>query len=99
MAGPEYGTTEAAWKAVLVEADRRCELHIKVKDNLLNEVSSIQTVPFITTLKPGCKQYKELAEGQLPQADDATEGEEGDGRSVQEGSKAVGKAVGEGGQV
>jgi len=36
--GPEYGTTEAAWKAVLVEADRRCELHIKVKDNLLNEV-------------------------------------------------------------
>ena len=38
IAGPEYGTTEAAWKAVLVEADRRCELHIKVKDNLLNEV-------------------------------------------------------------
>jgi len=36
--GPEYGTTEAAWKAVLVEADRRCELHIKVKENLLNEV-------------------------------------------------------------
>ena len=23
---------------MLVEADRRCELHIKVKDNLLNEV-------------------------------------------------------------
>ena len=38
IVGPEYGTTEAAWKAVLVEADRRCELHIKVKDNLLNEV-------------------------------------------------------------
>jgi len=36
--GPEYGTTEAAWKAVLVEADRRCELHLRVKDNLLNEV-------------------------------------------------------------
>jgi len=36
--GPEYGTTEAAWKSVLVEADRRCELHLKVKDNLLNEV-------------------------------------------------------------
>ena len=41
LPGPEYGTTEAAWKAVLVEADRRCELHIKVKDNLLNEVSSV----------------------------------------------------------
>lgn len=38
--GPEYGTTEAAWKAVLVEADRRCELHLRVKDNLLNEVVS-----------------------------------------------------------
>jgi len=36
--GPEYGTTEAAWKAVLVEADRRCELHLKVKDNLVNEI-------------------------------------------------------------
>jgi len=36
--GPEYGTTEAAWKAVLVEADRRCELHLRVKDNLLNDV-------------------------------------------------------------
>jgi len=36
--GPEYGTTEAAWKAVLVEADRRCELHTRVKDNLANDV-------------------------------------------------------------
>jgi len=36
--GPEYGTTEAAWKAVLVEADRRCELHTRVKDNLINDV-------------------------------------------------------------
>lgn len=35
--GPEYGTTEAAWKGVLVEADRLCELHLKVKDNLVNE--------------------------------------------------------------
>jgi len=36
--GPEYGTTEAAWKAVLQEADRRCELHRRVKDSLENEV-------------------------------------------------------------
>ncbi len=34
LSGPEYGTMEAAWKAVLVEADRRCELHNKVKENL-----------------------------------------------------------------
>ena len=38
--GPEYGTTEAAWKAVLNEADRRCELHLRVKENLHNEVIS-----------------------------------------------------------
>ena len=38
IAGPEYGTTEAAWKAVLNEADRRSEAHIRVRDNLHNEV-------------------------------------------------------------
>ena len=37
-AGPEYGTTEAAWKGALVEAEQRCELHLKVRDNLMNEV-------------------------------------------------------------
>ncbi|XP_073994577.1 protein kinase C and casein kinase substrate in neurons protein Synd isoform X1 [Rhodnius prolixus] len=36
--GPEYGTTEAAWKGVLVEAERLCDLHHKVKDSLCNEV-------------------------------------------------------------
>ncbi|XP_017768647.1 PREDICTED: protein kinase C and casein kinase substrate in neurons protein 1 isoform X2 [Nicrophorus vespilloides] len=36
--GPEYGTTEAAWKGVLVEADRRFDVHSKVRDNLTNEV-------------------------------------------------------------
>ena len=51
-------------------------------------------MPFFIAILPGCEQYKELAEGQLPQADDAIEGEEGDGGAVQEGSKAVGKAVG-----
>lgn len=38
--GPEYGTTEAAWKGVLVEAERRCDVHMKVRDNLTNEVIS-----------------------------------------------------------
>ncbi|TRY73572.1 hypothetical protein TCAL_01593 [Tigriopus californicus] len=32
--GPEYGTMEAAWKAVLVEADRRVTVHNKVKEDL-----------------------------------------------------------------
>ena len=34
FAGPEYGTMEAAWKAVLVESDRRCDLHNRVRDDL-----------------------------------------------------------------
>ncbi len=30
-AGPEYGTTEAAWKGALSEADRRADLHIRYR--------------------------------------------------------------------
>lgn len=36
--GPEYGTTEAACKGVLVEADRLCDLHSSMKDDLQNDV-------------------------------------------------------------
>ncbi|XP_037506444.1 protein kinase C and casein kinase substrate in neurons protein 2 isoform X2 [Rhipicephalus sanguineus] len=36
--GPEYGTTEAAWKGALQEADRTSEMHLRVRDKLLNEV-------------------------------------------------------------
>lgn len=36
--GPEYGTTEAAWKGVLVESDRLCDLHLKLKENLCNDI-------------------------------------------------------------
>ncbi|XP_030745845.1 protein kinase C and casein kinase substrate in neurons protein 1 isoform X4 [Sitophilus oryzae] len=36
--GPEYGTTEAAWKGVLGEAERRCDLHSKVRDCVVNDV-------------------------------------------------------------
>ncbi|CAG2104620.1 unnamed protein product [Medioppia subpectinata] len=38
--GPEYGTTEAAWKAVLAEAERRCDLHTRVKDHLIQTIST-----------------------------------------------------------
>lgn len=38
--GPEYGTTEAAWKGVLQEAERQGDLHIKIKDRLTAEVQS-----------------------------------------------------------
>ncbi|ODN01239.1 Protein kinase C and casein kinase substrate in neurons protein 2 [Orchesella cincta] len=36
--GPEYGTTEAAWKGVLVESDRLYDVHTTIKDDLHNEV-------------------------------------------------------------
>ena len=40
MLGPEYGTMEAAWKAVLVESDRRCDLHNRVKEDLTMKVNN-----------------------------------------------------------
>ncbi|KAK9693176.1 Variant SH3 domain [Popillia japonica] len=36
--GPEYGTTEAAWKGILGEADRRYDVHTRIRDNLTNDV-------------------------------------------------------------
>ena len=38
MTGPEYGTTEAAWKGILVEADRLSDLHTKIRDHLSEDV-------------------------------------------------------------
>ncbi|SPP88177.1 protein kinase C and casein kinase II substrate protein 3 isoform X1 [Drosophila guanche] len=38
--GPEYGTTEAAWKGVLTESERVCDVHMKIKDSLCNDVNS-----------------------------------------------------------
>ncbi|XP_055635190.1 protein kinase C and casein kinase substrate in neurons protein 1 isoform X2 [Toxorhynchites rutilus septentrionalis] len=36
--GPEYGTTEAAWKGILTEADRLSDVHLKIKENLCTDV-------------------------------------------------------------
>ena len=36
--GPEYGTTQAAWKGVLVEADRLSDLHLQIKNHLCEDV-------------------------------------------------------------
>uniref|UniRef100_U5EYM2 Putative adaptor protein pacsin n=1 Tax=Corethrella appendiculata TaxID=1370023 RepID=U5EYM2_9DIPT len=36
--GPEYGTTEAAWKGILTEADRLSDVHLKIKENLCSDV-------------------------------------------------------------
>lgn len=37
-AGPEYGTMEAAWKGSMVEAERLSDLHLSVRDRLVNDV-------------------------------------------------------------
>nr|XP_027199868.1 protein kinase C and casein kinase substrate in neurons protein 1-like [Dermatophagoides pteronyssinus] len=36
--GPEYGTTESAWKGVLGEAEKRYDLHMKIKNDLEKDV-------------------------------------------------------------
>ena len=36
--GPEYGTTEAAWKGVLGEAERLSDLHTKIRDHMAEDV-------------------------------------------------------------
>uniref|UniRef100_A0A336LU36 CSON009988 protein n=1 Tax=Culicoides sonorensis TaxID=179676 RepID=A0A336LU36_CULSO len=38
--GPEYGTTEAGWKGMLTESDRLSDVHLKIKENLCNDVIS-----------------------------------------------------------
>lgn len=38
--GPEYGTMEAAWKGTLTEAERLADVHIRIKENLHNDVMS-----------------------------------------------------------
>lgn len=40
ITGPEYGTTEAAWKGVLTESERISDVHMKIKENLCSDVSS-----------------------------------------------------------
>jgi hypothetical protein len=37
--GPEYGTSEAAWKGILTEADRISDVHSKMKETLCNDVN------------------------------------------------------------
>ena len=36
--GAEYGTTASAWKGVLIEAEKRCDLNNKIRENILQKV-------------------------------------------------------------
>ena len=36
--GPEYGTTQGAWRGVLTEADHVADLHTEMADRLMLEV-------------------------------------------------------------
>lgn len=38
--GPEYGTTEAAWKGILTESERLSDVHLKIKENLCTDVTT-----------------------------------------------------------
>jgi protein kinase C and casein kinase substrate in neurons protein len=38
--GPEYGSMESAWKAVLTAADRDADVHLRVRDNLVSTVQN-----------------------------------------------------------
>lgn len=40
ISGPEYGTTEAAWKGILTEAERISDVHLKMRDSLCNDVNA-----------------------------------------------------------
>ena len=35
--GPEYGTTASAWKGILIEAEKKCDLHNDIKNKLNGE--------------------------------------------------------------
>lgn len=61
--GPEYGTTEAAWKSVLSEADSLSDLHLQIKDKLIdgivNEIKQWQKDKFHKSMMQ-IKEKKEI---------------------------------------
>ena len=57
---PEYGTTEAAWKALLHEADSLAQVHNNIRDNLMTDVhSKIKEWKLANYKKPVVGVYKE----------------------------------------
>ncbi|XP_023266048.1 protein kinase C and casein kinase substrate in neurons protein 1-like isoform X2 [Seriola lalandi dorsalis] len=65
--GPQYGTVERAWVAVMTEAEKVSELHQEVKNNLINEdfekVKNWQKDLYHKQMMGGFKETKEADEG------------------------------------
>lgn len=67
LPGPQYGSVERAWLAVMTEAEKASELHQEVKNNLLNEdtekVKNWQKEAYHKQMIGGFKEAKEAEEG------------------------------------
>lgn len=65
--GPQYGSVERAWLAVMTEAEKVSELHQDVKNNLMNEdvekVKNWQKEAYHKQMIGGFKEAKEADEG------------------------------------
>lgn len=65
--GPQYGSLERAWGAIMTEADKVSELHQEVKNNLLNEdlekVKNWQKDAYHKQIMGGFKETKEAEDG------------------------------------
>lgn len=65
--GPQYGSVERAWLAVMTEAEKVSELHQDVKNNLTNEdvekVKNWQKEAYHKQMIGGFKEAKEADEG------------------------------------
>ncbi|KAM6977199.1 protein kinase C and casein kinase substrate in neurons protein 1a isoform 1-T2 [Aplochiton taeniatus] len=65
--GPQYGSVERAWLAVMTEAEKVSELHQEVKNGLLNEdvekVKNWQKEAYHKQMIGGFKEAKEAEEG------------------------------------
>lgn len=67
LLGPQYGSVERAWLAVMTEAEKVSELHQDVKNNLLNDdvekVRNWQKEAYHKQMIGGFKEAKEAEEG------------------------------------
>ncbi|XP_051997583.1 protein kinase C and casein kinase substrate in neurons protein 1 [Xyrauchen texanus] len=65
--GPQYNSLERAWLAVMTEAEKVSELHLEVKNSLLNEdlekVKTWQKESYHKQMMGGFKETKEAEEG------------------------------------